>query len=84
MDMVTCECGDMFPVNSYGAGYMAAVGMCENCVAAAEAGKEPQSWKGMPGAVAFHLIERHSIGWSDIGDQMEAWARANYGPADAA
>ncbi|MDL4862071.1 hypothetical protein NPJ88_006985 [Halomonas elongata] len=30
-EMVTCGCGDMFPINSYGAGFMAAKGFCENC-----------------------------------------------------
>ncbi|MDC8803880.1 hypothetical protein PRZ61_10580 [Halomonas pacifica] len=32
---VTCACGDTFPIDSYGAGFMAANGgVCENCDAA--------------------------------------------------
>lgn len=32
---VTCACGDMYPPDSYGAGFMAANGgVCENCAAA--------------------------------------------------
>lgn len=38
-----------------------------------------QQWKGMSGAVAFHLIDRHSDGWGDISAMMEAWLRANGG-----
>jgi len=34
-DMVTCACGDMHPATSYGAGFIDAAGMCENCHAAA-------------------------------------------------
>lgn len=33
-DMVSCGCGDIFPSNSYGAGFIAAAGHCENCDAA--------------------------------------------------
>lgn len=36
-----------------------------------------QNWKGMDGAVAFHLIERHANGWSQSGMMMEAWLEAN-------
>jgi hypothetical protein len=30
-EMVTCGCGDMFPHNSYDAGWIHAVGCCPNC-----------------------------------------------------
>jgi len=38
-----------------------------------------QQWKGMSGAVAFHLIDRHANGWGDVSEMMEAWLRANGG-----
>lgn len=36
-----------------------------------------QSWKGMDGACAFHLIERHANGWGDVARMMDAWLQAN-------
>ena len=36
-----------------------------------------QEWKGMDGAIAFHLIERHANNWHEIGVMMRAWLRAN-------
>lgn len=36
-----------------------------------------QSWKGMDGACAFHLIERHANGWGDVARMMDAWLAAN-------
>jgi len=36
-----------------------------------------QQWKGMDGAIAFHLIERHADGWNDIRKMMEEWLSAN-------
>lgn len=47
-----------------------------------------QDWKGMDGAIAFHLIERHADGWHQIGEMMHAWLEANrvpnvsYAPAE--
>ncbi len=41
-----------------------------------------QDWKGMDGAQAFHLIDRYSNDWSEIGAMMEAWLRANGGAFD--
>ena len=38
-----------------------------------------QNWKGMDGAIAWHLIERHADGWGDVGAMMNAWLRANGG-----
>lgn len=35
VDHVWCACGDGYPNDSYGAGFMAAAGECENCAAAA-------------------------------------------------
>jgi hypothetical protein len=39
-----------------------------------------QQWKGMDGAIAFHLIERHADGWNDIRKMMEEWLSANTSP----
>lgn len=36
-----------------------------------------QNWRGMDGACAFHLIERHANGWADVARMMEAWLAAN-------
>lgn len=36
-----------------------------------------QDWKGMDGACAFHLIERHANGWGDTARMMGAWLAAN-------
>lgn len=36
-----------------------------------------QRWHGMDGATAYHLIERHADGWSDVGEMMDAWLAAN-------
>jgi hypothetical protein len=43
----------------------------------AEEAKDFQRWKGLDGATAFHLIERHANGWGDIGRMMQAWLDAN-------
>ena len=43
----------------------------------AEEAKSCQDWAGMDGACAFHLIERHADGWSDVARMMEAWLDAN-------
>lgn len=45
----------------------------------AEEARASQHWAGMDGAVAFHLIERHSDGWHDTGVMMQAWLDANRG-----
>jgi hypothetical protein len=39
-----------------------------------------QSWAGMDGACAFHLIERHANGWGDVARMMDAWLVANREP----
>ena len=36
-----------------------------------------QNWRGMDGASAFHLIERHANGWEDVARMMDAWLQAN-------
>ena len=41
--------------------------------------EDPQDWRGLSGAVAWHLIERHADGWAQVGDMMEAWLVANGG-----
>lgn len=38
-----------------------------------------QNWKGMDGAIAFHLIDRHADNWNEVGAMMNAWLRANGG-----
>lgn len=42
-------------------------------------GGTPQ-WRGMDGAVAWHLIERQADDWADIGRMMQAWLEANRAP----
>lgn len=42
-----------------------------------EEAQAKQDWKGMDGAIAFHLIERHADGWNQIGEMMDAWLEAN-------
>lgn len=37
-DLVSCACGDQYPADSYGAGWIAAVGECPNCAVAGETG----------------------------------------------
>lgn len=37
----------------------------------------PQDWDGIDGAVAWHLIDRHGEGWSQIGQMMGEWLKAN-------
>lgn len=39
-----------------------------------------QDWRGLSGACAFQIIGRHASDWDDIGNAMNAWAEANYGP----
>ena len=36
-----------------------------------------QQWKGMDGAIAFHLIERHADNLDDIRKMMGEWLSAN-------
>lgn len=43
-----------------------------------------QNWKGMDGACAFHLIERHANGWGDVARMMDAWLTANRNPPNCA
>jgi hypothetical protein len=42
-----------------------------------EEAREFQRWKGMNGAIAYQLIERHADGWADVGVMMDAWLEAN-------
>ena len=44
--------------------------------------KNSQDWKGMDGATAFLLVERHSNHWDDARLMMEEWLKANTHPAD--
>ncbi|WP_394060597.1 hypothetical protein [Alcaligenes sp. WGS1538] len=39
-NMIYCGCGDLYPANSYGAGFIAAAGHCENCDAAQDRGTD--------------------------------------------
>lgn len=36
-----------------------------------------QNWKGMDGATAWHLIDRHGEGWEGIAKMMDEWRIAN-------
>lgn len=36
-----------------------------------------QDWKGMDGATAWLLINRHASGWEAVGEMMDAWLSAN-------
>ena len=42
-----------------------------------EEADKSQDWRGMDGATAWHLIDRHADDWSDVGELMNAWLRAN-------
>jgi len=46
-----------------------------------EAADAAQDWKGMDGATAFLLIERHADGWDEVQQMMDAWLRANVAAA---
>lgn len=41
-----------------------------------EAPDTSQDWARLDGATAFHLIERHADGWSEVGHMMESWRSA--------
>jgi hypothetical protein len=43
---------------------------------------ERQQWKGIDGAIAFHLIDRHADSWHEAARMMHAWRDANL-PAEA-
>ena len=36
-----------------------------------------QEWKGMDGAITYHLIDRHADNWKDVGEMMQQWLVAN-------
>jgi hypothetical protein len=38
---------------------------------------ENKDWKGMDGAVAWHLIDRHADNWNEAGEMMTEWLEAN-------
>lgn len=42
-----------------------------------------QEWGNITGAVAYHLIERHSENWADAELMMNEWAAAQRSPPDA-
>lgn len=37
---------------------------------------DAQLWRGMDGATAWHLIDRHADNWDDVAVMMGAWANA--------
>jgi hypothetical protein len=41
-NLVDCGCGDSYPSQSYGAGFIHAIGNCPNCEAAKSAAQEQQ------------------------------------------
>ena len=36
-----------------------------------------QDWKGLDGAIAWHLIERQAENWNEVGEMMNEWLKAN-------
>jgi len=36
-----------------------------------------RDWKGIDGAIAYHLIDRYADNWGDVGQMMDAWLKAN-------
>lgn len=36
-----------------------------------------QNWKGMDGAVAYQIIDRHAENWADVRLMMNEWLAAN-------
>jgi len=36
-----------------------------------------QDWKGLDGAIAWHLIERQAENWTQVGEMMNEWLKAN-------
>lgn len=41
-----------------------------------EEADKAQEWRGMDGATAWHLIDRHAEDWHETGEMMNAWLRA--------
>jgi hypothetical protein len=42
-----------------------------------EEARQSQNWRGISGAIAYHLIDRHADNWADISVMMDAWLEAN-------
>jgi len=36
-----------------------------------------QDWKGLDGAIAWHFIERQAENWTQVGEMMNEWLKAN-------
>jgi len=36
-----------------------------------------QDFKGLDGAIAWHLIERQAKNWNQVGEMMNEWLKAN-------
>ena len=36
-----------------------------------------QDFKGLDGAIAWHLIERQAENWNQVGEMMNEWLKAN-------
>ena len=36
-----------------------------------------QDWRGLDGAIAWHLIERQAENWNQVGEMMNEWLKAN-------
>ena len=41
---VDCACGDLYPADSFGAGFIAGTGHCQNCDVAEQPEQEPVAW----------------------------------------
>lgn len=38
---------------------------------------DEHGWKGMDGATAWHIIDRHAENWEEVREMMNAWLAAN-------
>jgi len=67
--VVSCACGDSYPANSYGAGFIVANdGVCENCDAYESDAQEQHS--------KYHREIKPGV-WVDCYDVLQAWAVTN-------
>lgn len=48
-----------------------------------EEARAGQDWKGMDGACAWRVIDRHAEGWGEVGLMMQAWLEANIPDGEA-
>jgi hypothetical protein len=67
---VDCGCGDSYPSQSYGAGFIHAVGNCPNCEAAKSAAQEKQpDMVSVPRAALIEVLrisDRQHFAWEEV------------------